>query len=83
MLGAKHNTEVGAERAIVNGPRFQTETLPYCWAEGYFYLEVPEPERRNEGGALAPSKARARFRGGGKIPRDNSRQAKFEPAREA
>src|ERR1700730_739847 len=28
MLGAKHNTEVGAERVIVNGPRFQTETLP-------------------------------------------------------
>ena len=28
MLGAKHNTEVGAERAIVNGLRFQTETPP-------------------------------------------------------
>ncbi len=28
MLGAKRNTEVGAERAIVNGLRFQTETLP-------------------------------------------------------
>ena len=28
MLGAKHNTEVVAERALVNGLRFQTETLP-------------------------------------------------------
>jgi hypothetical protein len=28
MFCAKHNTEVGAGRAIVNSLRFQTETLP-------------------------------------------------------
>ena len=47
MLCAKHNTEGGAERAIVNGLRFQTETPPN--AGRVIDFSVKELEARESG----------------------------------